>query len=82
MVERQELNSKCNPYLMATSYLMVTSNPINKIWTFKSKNNIVPLLSEAEFDADIGCNLNLTLIQIYKVGTKIMVTPTAMMVTI
>ena len=50
--------------------------------TFKSKIKIVSSLSEAEFDADIGCNLNLTLIWIYKVLTKIMVTTTAMMVTI
>ena len=39
-------------------------------------------LSEAEFDADIGCNLNLTLIRIYKFLTKTVVTTTAMMVTI
>ena len=45
---------------------MVTSYPTNKIWTFKSKINIVPVLSEAEFDADIGCNLNLTLQGFYK----------------
>ena len=50
--------------------------------TFKSKTKIVHLLSEAEFDADIGSNLNLTLICIYKVDTKIVVTTTAMMVTI
>ena len=65
----------CNPYLFITSY------PINKIWTFKSKINIFPLLSEAEFDTDIGWNLNLTLIWIYKVLTKIVITTTAMMVT-
>ena len=60
---------------------MVTSYPINKIWTFKSKINIVPSLSEAEFDTDIGCNLNLTLIGIYKVDTRIVVSITAMMAT-
>ena len=42
----------------------------------------VPLLSKAEFDPDIGCSLNLSLIWIYKIDTKVVVTVTAMMVTI
>ena len=44
------------------------------------KFNIVPLLSEAEFDANIGFNLNLTFILIYKALTKIVVTTTGIMV--
>ena len=33
--------------------MIVTSYLINKLWTFESKINLVPLPSEAEFDADI-----------------------------